>query len=409
MFPAVDGGWFRVRSTRRVDPEPVKCIRVDAPDHLYGIEGGLLTHNTGGGKSVLERNIIIHVLAHAKEIKLLGIDLKRVELSVYRKYSNAVLGVATTLEDAVEVLNFAQQTMMERYGDMEEVGKNNFLDMRNAGPALLVLIDEAGELLDMSAAAKTDEAKAAQALKGQAQSVIGSIARLGRAAGVFLCIATQRPDAKLIPGELKENLGLRVACGNMKGTASAMVLDSPSATKTPQRPKGRAVMSVYGMEERLQVYFAPQEWIDGWFERHGMNPDGTPLSTGPASLIPDAHGTDKLIGTHLDEIEGTDNADYVAEMKAQDAEVRRKHAEAVAELEANGGMPDERERDMGAAPDIGPDDYGYGDAPAPTDDNRTIDGFKRPDLKNKPDSGSKNYLDEWDQVMQDIHDAGADA
>jgi hypothetical protein len=150
LFPAPGGRWLRARSVRAVGPEPVRCIRVDDPSHLYVVDTGdglIYSHNTGGGKSVLQRNIIFHVITHAKEIKFLGIDLKRVELSRYKKYSNAVLGVATTLEDAVEILRFARETMMNRYADMEGI-TDNFLELKNAGPALLVMVDEAGELLD---------------------------------------------------------------------------------------------------------------------------------------------------------------------------------------------------------------------------------------------------------------------
>lgn len=126
----------------------------------------------------------------------------------------------------------------------------------------------------------TDEAKAIMALKGEAQSIIGSIARLGRAAGVHLLIATQRPDAKLLPGELKSNLGLRVACGQMNSTASLMTLDDTTATLTPSSPKGRGIVKTYSIPEKCQFYYADPSWIDGWLERRGMNPkapddDGT--------------------------------------------------------------------------------------------------------------------------------------
>lgn len=134
----------------------VRCIEVDDPTHLYQLASpdGVLSHNTGGGKSVAQRSVVFHCIAHSSAIKFLGIDLKRVELSAYKPFSNAVIGIATTLEDALEVLHFAQETMMDRYGEMERAQKNNFLDMRNAGSALLVMVDEAGELLDTSSPAK---------------------------------------------------------------------------------------------------------------------------------------------------------------------------------------------------------------------------------------------------------------
>ena len=163
LFPTTSGGWMRAKARKiPTGNTKVKCIKVDSDDHLYALNvpGGhgrkdlLMTHNTGGGKSVLQRNVIFHILAHYKQIKFLGIDLKRVELSKFKKYSMGVIGIATTLPDAVEVLRFSQKSMMDRYGKMEAVGKNNFLDMDNAGAALLVMIDEAGELLDTSAPAK---------------------------------------------------------------------------------------------------------------------------------------------------------------------------------------------------------------------------------------------------------------
>lgn len=156
-----DGEIDRLEATRgdghgRLSDRLVRCIEVDDPAHLYALAApaGLLAHNTGGGKSVAQRSVVFHCIAHSSAIKFLGIDLKRVELSAYKQFSNAVIGIATTLEDALEVLHFAQETMMDRYGDMERAGKNNFLDMRNAGSALLVMIDEAGELLDTSSPAK---------------------------------------------------------------------------------------------------------------------------------------------------------------------------------------------------------------------------------------------------------------
>lgn len=61
-----------------------------------------------------------------------------------------VLGVATTIEDALTVLRFAQQTMMKRYSELEQLGLNNFLDLPEKGQALMVMVDEAGELLGAS-------------------------------------------------------------------------------------------------------------------------------------------------------------------------------------------------------------------------------------------------------------------
>lgn len=596
LFPRSDGGWMRANA-RKIESSDskVKCIKVDSDDHLYALnihtrkndKARLLTHNTGGGKSVLQRNVIFHVIAHAKQIKFLGIDLKRVELSAFKPYSNAVIGIATVLEDAIEVLRFAQETMMNRYGEMEEAGKNNFLDMDNAGAALLVMVDEAGELLDTSASAKalvgstyvaslenrrnladirtgdhvlaedgewhrvidkyepgaqdrysitvrrdsdgseetllmgsqhqwtfllngpeprndgdssdmdgnepivltaeqfsdvwgkatpedkglihlyragagnglleaiedrkidcdmrtsletysivdfhkiskndvddedrlvclrvnspghqflvgrlavpthnSDDAKAQQALKSEAQSMIGSIARLGRAAGTHLMIATQRPDVKILPGELKSNLGMRAACGQMNPTASMMTLDSSSAVRTPGHPKGRAVLKIYEDEEKCQVYFADQSWIDEWLKRRNMNPDGTPLSTGDAGLIADNH-LDDLKNKTMDEIQGVSNQESIEELRRRDAEIKRKHAEAMKEQGVATDMPglyddggDEEEQDEG--PDL-------------------TDGMGRPNFSGGSSSGDSKieeaFNEGWDDSMDELAEAGDD-
>ena len=159
LIPTVDPKtgdhvFSRIKTVEKSDSKLTQCVLTDSKTHLFQISGGVLTHNTGGGKSVMQRNVVFHCIAHPNQIKMFGIDLKRVELSVYEKYSNAILGVATTLEDAIEILRFSQETMMDRYSDMEKAGVQNFLDLPEPGCAILVMVDEAGELLDMSAPAK---------------------------------------------------------------------------------------------------------------------------------------------------------------------------------------------------------------------------------------------------------------
>lgn len=130
-----------------IPSEPAKCIEVDSPTRLFAAGGetgdAIITHN-----SVVQRNIIFATIMRPESWRFLGIDLKKVELSAFRAYSNVVLGIATTLEDALQVLQFAQQTMMQRYALLEKMGKNNFLDLPDKGQALMVMVDEAGELLE---------------------------------------------------------------------------------------------------------------------------------------------------------------------------------------------------------------------------------------------------------------------
>lgn len=165
-----------------------------------GLDTGsaFVTHN-----SVLQRNIVFACILRPQSWSFVGVDLKKVELTPYIRYSNVVLGIATTLENAVEVLRFAQQTMMKRYEMMTQLEVKNFLDLPEKGRALLVMVDEYAEAASPTGS-KTDEGKEDDAMKGEIQMIVGSIARLGRAAGVHMAVATQRPDAKLLSGETKD-------------------------------------------------------------------------------------------------------------------------------------------------------------------------------------------------------------
>lgn len=140
---------MRLKSIESIAPKPSRCIEVEAEDRLFASGGNdgkaIVSHN-----SVVQRNIILSAIMRPNSWRFLGIDLKKVELSGFRAYSNVVLGIATTLEDALTVLRFAQETMMKRYAELEQLGINNFLDLPNAGQALLIMVDEAGELLSPS-------------------------------------------------------------------------------------------------------------------------------------------------------------------------------------------------------------------------------------------------------------------
>lgn len=250
--------------------------------------------------------------------RFLGIDLKKVELSAFRKYNNVVLAIATTIEDALVVLRFAQETMMRRYANMEELGVNNFLDLPERGQALLVMVDEAGELLSPSGV-KSEQGKAEDELKGEANMIIGSIARLGRAAGVHLVIATQRPDAKLIPGETKANLGVRINCGRTNSTASSMILENAEGCKVKANPRGRLYLQIYGQGDHGQGFFAAQDWIDNYLAAKGMNPDGTPLG-GKQSRFANVTAAGTLEGSDLDEREGVDNESQIQRMRDEETE-----------------------------------------------------------------------------------------
>lgn len=231
--------------------------------NLSKIPHALVCGATGSGKSVLQRNIIFHCIQHKDMFRFLGVDVKRVELKPYAKYDDVVMGIGTNLEDGVEICRYARDEMMRRYEEMEELGVNHFLQLPEPPFALMLMIDEAYMFLAPEGV-KTDEGKERDNLHGEATTILGEIARLGRAAGVHMVMATQRPDAAVIKGELKANLDYRIAAGRMATTPSLMTLDSDAATRLPGDIKGRGIVSISGEEEMFQGYFAGQDWIDQW-------------------------------------------------------------------------------------------------------------------------------------------------
>lgn len=226
----------------------------------------LVAGKTGSGKSVVQRNMMFHAIQHNDKWCILGIDPKRVELGAYKKYTKTVLGIATELEDEVTILRYALEEMNNRYRNMEALGINNIANMPDRPRNIMVMVDEAYQLMATDSTAKTDEAKEANNLHGEASDIIGQIARLGRAAGVHLILAMQRPDAVVLKGEIKANIDARIAAGRLDSTPSSMILDSGAATRLPAI-KGRGVARLGKDLEVYQGYFAEQDWIDHWLAK----------------------------------------------------------------------------------------------------------------------------------------------
>lgn len=196
-----------VRITPR-EPVPARCLQVASPNRLFLVGDTFVpTHN-----SVTQRNILLHAL-QSPTWRVILVDPKRVELSMYRSATN-VLKVATELEDSVDVIEQVEQEMQSRYLKMQDEGVNNFLDLAEPPPALMLMVDETFALLSPENI-KSDEGKERDEMHARCTVLIGSIARLGRAAGVHMILATQRPDAKVIPGETR-----------------ALALDTPLVTPT---------------------------------------------------------------------------------------------------------------------------------------------------------------------------------
>jgi hypothetical protein len=329
------------------------------------------------------------------EISFLGIDLKKVELSSWRAYSNVVLGIATTIEDALTVLRFAQQTMMKRYAELEQLGLNNFLDLPEKGQALMVMVDEAGELLSPSGV-KTEAGRAEDELKGEAAMIIGSIARLGRAAGVHLVIATQRPDATIISGETKANLGVRINCGRTDSNASSMILGNAEGTRVKANPRGRLYLRIYGAGDHGQGFFADPSWIDEYLANKGLNPDGTPI-TQPRSKLATVTDFSELADADLDSREGIDNESVIERIRVEESEGNfNPDEEDWSFLEPDTNLEDA---------DNPEDDWDFSEeSDLPSSEPEKEDKLGRPDLTTGPIDENKFHRpeDDWDLSLEDI-------
>lgn len=223
----------------------------------------LLSGPAGAGKSIVERSLIFHCLQHPNKWRILGIDLKRIELLPYSKYSPVVVGIATELEDAVEICRYARDEMMDRYTRMEELGINNYQDLPDAPHAIMFLVDEASVVLSISGV-KTDEGKAEDKMKGEISTLLTKIARLGRAAGIHLVLSTQRPDASIFSQELRNRMTTRIVMGRVDAIHSRIALGNEEASRIPWNIRGRGYIQDHrqGQGQQFQSAFAPLEWFD---------------------------------------------------------------------------------------------------------------------------------------------------
>lgn len=224
---------------------------------------------TGGGKSVVQRNVLIECLMRPENWYLIIVDLKKVEGALYRKYG---VPVATTYEDAAILLTFAQKIMMDRYEIMEKRGINNWSDMpeEERGPAIMIDTDEAGELL-AAIKGKDDESKQNAEFQSQCQTALESIARLGRAARVHLMTFSQRPDSDTISMQIRQNSPTRIACGSLPATISGMLMESNYGATIPSKPQGRLGLKIHSSSPyTCQGFFAPEDFLDKYLEKNNL-------------------------------------------------------------------------------------------------------------------------------------------
>ena len=279
----------------------------------------LVAGTTGSGKSVAVNAMILSLLykAEPRQVRLILIDPKMLELSVYEGIAHLLAPVVTDMKLAANALNWCVGEMERRYRLMSTLGVRNLsgynarvADARKAGkpltnpfsltpdapepieemPLIVVVIDELADLM-MVTGRKIEE-------------LIARIAQKARAAGIHLILATQRPSVDVITGLIKANIPSRIAFQVASKIDSRTILDQmgaetllgqgdmlylPPGTGHPQRVHGAFVSDaeVHRVVEHLQAQSGPQ-YLDGILESSadGSGEDGISIDAGSAEADP---------------------------------------------------------------------------------------------------------------------------
>ena len=219
----------------------------------------LIAGTTGSGKSVCTNSLIISMLYKSTpdEVRFIMVDPKMVELAPYNGIPHLLIPVVTDPKKAAGALQWAVFEMMKRYKTFSEHGvkkleEYNRLARATEGmetlPSVVVVIDELADLM-LVAAKEVEES-------------ICRVAQMGRAAGVHLVIATQRPSADVITGLMKANIPSRIAFAVASSLESRIILDNTGAEKLV----GKGDMLYFPLGDakptRVQGCFITPEEID---------------------------------------------------------------------------------------------------------------------------------------------------
>ena len=217
----------------------------------------LIAGTTGSGKSVCTNSLIISLLYKATpdEVRLIMVDPKMVELGVYNGIPHLLIPVVTDPKKAAGALQWAVCEMMKRYKAFSEVGAKDLASYNNHArksgrdtmPQIVVVIDELADLM-LVAAKEVEES-------------ICRVAQMGRASGMHLVIATQRPSADVITGLMKANIPSRIAFAVASSLESRIILDTTGAEKLVGKGDMLYAPLGQGKPQRVQGCFISEEEV----------------------------------------------------------------------------------------------------------------------------------------------------
>ena len=258
VLPYVKGGPLELAIGRDAEGAPVVADLAKMP-HL------LIAGTTGSGKSVMINSIITTLLMRAlpEDVRLIMVDPKRVELAGYNGLPHLYVPVVTEPKQAASALQWAVSEMERRLKVFERLNVrkiSTYNEKQAAGefehydnppqkmPYLVIIIDELSDL--MMVAGKDVEAS------------IVRIAQLGRAAGIHLIVATQRPSSNVVTGLIKANITNRIAFNVATGIDSRVIIDQMGAEKLTGLGDMLFSKVDWGKPRRIQGCFVSDDEIN---------------------------------------------------------------------------------------------------------------------------------------------------
>jgi DNA segregation ATPase FtsK/SpoIIIE, S-DNA-T family len=219
----------------------------------------LIAGATGSGKSVAVNSILMSFLFRSSpsDVKMILVDPKRVELSLYNGIPHLLTGVITDHQQAVNALRWTVGEMDRRYKLLQEAGRRNIGEFNSSIsdtsavrklPYLVLVIDELADLMSVA--------------QNEVEAAIVRLAQMARAVGIHLIVATQRPSVDVITGLIKANITTRIAFAVASQVDSRTILDMAGAEKllgagdmlytSSDLPKPKRIQGTYVHEKEIK-------------------------------------------------------------------------------------------------------------------------------------------------------------
>lgn len=259
----------------------------------------LIAGSTGSGKSVCINSIITSIIYHSRpdEVKLMLIDPKVVELSVYNGIPHLRTEVVTDMKKAQGTLNWAVREMEARYqlfagAKVRNIEGYNKSNPEKKMPYILIIVDEFADLMNVAAK--------------EVEVLIQRLTQKARAAGIHLILATQRPSADVITGVIKSNIPSRIAFMVESGLNSRIILDEGGAESL--LGKGDMLFKQAGALStvRIQGAFISDEEVESvveYVKQECMKQEQKPVVYEPIDLsVPEKEETHEPMEEETDDL-----------------------------------------------------------------------------------------------------------